>query len=255
MPFDNSKEGVASNWYDQMWGSGRLVHPYAEFIGSLLGLSLLGSPRSERGVASYGHAQAEYAVITFNYDRVLESLCENASQFLGKGGPVAFRSAECTNPASFGGQPLLVKLHGDVKDRQIEIPTWSKGITDKRRPAWQLAYSILRDSTAIRFLGYSLPLGDSYFRYLMKAALADGRHTKEIDVICLDRDGTVRARYEEFVIYRNLRFHSTDLSDYLENVSTSRLAHRMRVEPEKDLYNPYQWLEDAHRNFLSDSPA
>lgn len=87
-PFAGS---LASNWYDQMWGRGSLVHPYGDFVGSLLGLGLRGSPRSPRVVDSFGHTQARYAVITFNYDRVLESLCENAADFFGESDAVAFR--------------------------------------------------------------------------------------------------------------------------------------------------------------------
>lgn len=253
-PFDGNP---ASNWYDQMWGRGNLVHPYCDFVGSLFGLSLQGSARTAhtaRSVHSYGHAQAQYAVMTFNYDRVLENLCENASEFFGKSDAVGFRSATEKTLVPFDLKPILVKLHGDVASDSVVPPTWSKGIDEVSLPLWRQAYQVLKEATCIRILGYSLPAGDSYFRFLLKAALADGRHTKEIDVVCLDPSGYVRTQYQDFLIYRKLRFFDVDVLDYLEMIRSYPGPEVRSRTPQNELQagltKPYGWLEDAHARFV-----
>ncbi len=244
-PFEGD---VASNWEQQMWGRGENIGGYREFVGSLFVPSLSGTPRSARGVESFGHSKARYAVITFNYDRVLETLCENATHFVDSG-KFAFRTGGDVSETPFAGIPALVKLHGDVKARNITPPTWNKGATGGELPAWKQAYAILSKASRIRFLGYSLPVGDSYFKYLLKSALTDGRFLKEIDVLCLDPGQSVEKRYREFINFPKLRFTSTEVQTYLSSVShasSSVLMARML----KDVQSPYRNLEQAHRDIF-----
>lgn len=165
-----------------------------------------------------------------------------------------FRNVKETTLPAYEKRPLLVKLHGDVASERVVAPTWSKGVDEAFLPFWREAYQILREATCVRFLGYSLPVGDSYFRFLVKAALADGRHTKEIDVVCLDPTGSVRMQYESFVVYNKMRFFDANVLKYLELVRTypgPDVRQRTRgPDPEHGIVKPYSWLEDAHKRFV-----
>jgi len=239
---------IASNWHGQMWGTGEQVHPYADFVGSLFGLGLKGSAISSRKIASYGTTGTQYAVITFNYDRVLENLCDNVSSFLGGENVLAFRAGNAVETTPYADKPSLIKLHGDVKARNVVPPTWSKGATASAVPVWRQAFAALREATRVRFLGYSLPGGDSYFKYLLKAAATSGHYLKEIDVVCLDPTGEVRSRYASLVVFPKLRFTSRNVLEYLAAI---RKHTRDTINSTDTLEaKPYDGLEKAHESFF-----
>ena len=249
-PFEGS---LASNWYAQMWGSGESINMYSEFVGSLFGLSLTGSPTSERSIEGLGHCKALYSVITFNYDRVLETLCEHVTQFFKGKSILAFRSGQDVLERPFTEVPSLTKLHGDSKAGDIVPPTWSKGATSEALPVWKQAFAVLQDATKLRFIGYSLPPGDLYFKYLLKATLARGQYLKEVDVVCLDPDGSVRKRYSEFFVFPKLRFASEDVIEYLRLIKEARGLTSIgggKLHYGNNTMRPYQWLEEAHEKFF-----
>ncbi len=235
-------------WPYAMWGNDDGAELYGRFVGSLLGLELSGHPVGGGAlrVEGYGRGTARYCVISFNYDRVLETLCENASTVLGQPGVVAFRTVGDGTPEVFSEQPLLVKLHGDAKARDVVPPTWSKGASENILPAWSRAFQALRQATRIRFVGYSLPTADEYFKYLVKAAFTSGIYRKEIDVVCLDPEGSVSRRYHEFFPTRLLRFTSLDVTTYLAHV---------RSYAEAAVTGPYTYgrLEESHMATLRDA--
>jgi len=241
---------TSTGWREAIWGSGMRAQSYGQFVGSLLGLSLLGTPDrpDARRVESYGHCEARYSVITFNYDRVLETLCDNASSFLGEETAVAFRVGAAIGDVAFAAQPSLIKIHGDIEAGSVVPPTWSKGASYPVLEAWTQAYAALSQADRIRFLGYSLPSGDEYFRYLMKAAFSSGRYRKEIDVMCLDPDGAVQTRYREFFTFPKLRFANEDLLLYFRQIEESRRAGL--GERNANPRYSFKWLETAHQNFF-----
>jgi hypothetical protein len=101
----------------------------------------------------------------------------------------------------------------------------------------------LENANHLRIIGYSLPLADSYVRYLLKTATLNAPNFKQIDVICLDPDGTVRSRYKEFIMHPNFRFVSAKTEEYL----TELLDISFRVHTG----NWYNKLEEAHESFFS----
>jgi hypothetical protein len=94
-------------------------------------------------------------------------------------------------------------LHGSVDDGEIVPPTWNKTLASKRiQQAWQLAHWLLSEANHVRVLGYSLPEGDNYIKYLFQVSAIKSSHLKSFDVLCLDPDGAVRARYDRFLTYQ-----------------------------------------------------
>jgi hypothetical protein len=83
-----------------------------------------------------------------------------------------------------------------------------------------LAAAMISQANEIRFLGYSLPSTDHYFKYLLTTAIAyaeDAYNLKRIDVICLDPDGQVEERYKALFDFPNFNFNNTLIEDYLNN--------------------------------------
>lgn len=241
---------VASNWWQQMWGSGPRIHPYGTFVGSLFNPILAGDARGGRTVVARGGGAATYSIITFNYDRLLETLSENAGQFLGM--PSAFPFSTAGNEGATEKRVPLVKLHGDAREGTIVPPTWSKSASADVLPAWKEAHELLREATCIRVLGYSLPPGDAYFKYLLKAAQAEGRvFRKQIDILCLDPDGAVEKRYRDLFVFPKLRFLSADVLSYLGKIAEGGHPPN-RLQQDGAGYRPYSYLEAAHEQFFRD---
>ncbi|MBI1279519.1 MAG: hypothetical protein GC179_15420 [Anaerolineaceae bacterium] len=153
----------------------------------------------------------EYSIITLNYDLVLEYIQKHL-QNLGS------TRQFCTNLQEFGkGKIYLSKLHGSVDKEDLIPPTWNKGLNPNILSAWQIAYKVLSEANYIRILGYSLPPTDTYIRYLLRAALIEAPHLKQIDVLCLDnKNNDVHRTYGEFINFKNYRFLSKNITDYLE---------------------------------------
>jgi hypothetical protein len=149
------------------------------------------------------------------------------------------------------GTPL-VKLHGttrpnDTAGSSIIPPTWSKGIDETIRTAWKCGLELLAQATQLRIMGYSLPVADSYIKYLFKASVLGSQELKKIDVICMDDESkSARARYDDFIRFKFMRFRNADITNYLDinmemNIN-SAAQHGDRFIADS--------LEQAHETFM-----
>ena len=158
----------------------------------------------------------EYAVITLNYDIMLESLANDLNNWFGK--EKAFRRQFEHRPEEGGFNGYLAKLHGSVDSGEIVPPTWNKHLVKGDiLKAWQIAHWLLASANHVRVIGYSLPDADNYIKYLLRAAVVHNPHLKTFDVLCLDLDGSVRKRYDEFIHFPNHRFLSMSVERYLQH--------------------------------------
>jgi hypothetical protein len=167
----------------------------------------------------------EYAVITLNYDLVLESLAGDLNDWVLKKDDLLakrhsrrhFRRDFKSRPDEGGFNGYLAKLHGSIDTADLVPPTWNKRLAKGNiLKAWQIAHWLLENANHVRIIGYSLPEADSYIKYLLRAAIVRNSHLKTFDVLCLDRDETVRKRYDDFVCFPNYRFRSGCVKNYLE---------------------------------------
>ena len=168
----------------------------------------------------------EYSVITLNYDLVLESLAGDLNDWvvkedavLAKSHPYRHFDRDHKQYPSPGGRfnGYLCKLHGSIDTGDIIPPTWNKRLAQGTLlKAWEIAHFLLQHANHVRIIGYSLPEADSYIKYLLRAASLNNLHLKTFDVLCLDRDETVRKRYDAFVCFPNYRFKSGCVKNYLE---------------------------------------
>jgi hypothetical protein len=194
---------------------------------------------------------SQYALISLNYDLVLERALNVLS-----GIPFAQREGIGHSQLDFQregtgfreSQVALAKLHGSV-DSNIVPPTWNKMIQEEVGKAWHLAYTALSDATQIRIIGYSLPIMDSYVRYLFKAAILRSQHLKHIDIICLD-DGGVRDRYCSFVSFPSARFiGDKGVGEYFEALGRAQEAQESTLIPPA-LKLSFPDLDDLHKKFF-----
>ena len=164
---------------------------------------------------------AEYSIITLNYDMVLE----NSAQYVNDhmlGLKLEFSRPSHPNKATF---PFLVKLHGSIDSGEIIPPTWNKTVNDTIKQEWEYAFRLLESANHIRFIGYSLPITDTYVRYLFKTSILRTENLKSINVYCLDTDGITEDRYRTFIKLppTKYRFMNADALDYLKSVGGSNL--------------------------------
>jgi hypothetical protein len=154
---------------------------------------------------------AEYSVITLNYDLVLENIASFLSGF-ARGKPIKFSMGSGDN-----NDPVIAHLHGSVENQNIIPPTWQKNVDKTIEDDWRVAYEKLGSANHIRIIGYSLPITDSYIRYLLKASILKNNDLKSINVICLDKWGTIEKRYNEFIELppEKYQFSNLNVTDYL----------------------------------------
>ncbi len=189
-----------------------------------------------------------YSVITLNYDLIPENICHFINVNYDVDEDISF--VPKPDGKINGGQngPVLAKLHGSV-DATIIPPTWNKSVDEKISDVWRLAHEALVDANHIRIIGYSLPIADTYVKYLLKTAAIDALplNLKSIDVICRDPDESVRDRYRKLVRFRDWRFVDADVEDYLsmnlQKYSTSQDIQELRLD----------MLEEAHKEFMREN--
>ena len=158
------------------------------------------------------------AVVTFNYDTVLEE-----SLLASSIGP-DYGFGEFVWPKVTSSIPVL-KLHGSVNFKEksngeVEVvdfellhettsayydggtpllvpPTWNKGaLTSIIQTIWQEAARRLRNAARIIFIGYSLSETDLSFRYLLANSFLANQRLPE--VLVFDPDPVTRRRYSGF---------------------------------------------------------
>lgn len=188
----------------------RLWRHYLNFVASIFQVSVAAA---EGAIPSYQISTPRYDVITLNYDAVLE-LCANKITQLYPSVKIGFQRPGSAAGLDYDGLPILAKIHGSV-DSGIVPPTWAKRMNTGELADWKAAFALLSKANHIRFLGYSLPQNDSYIRYLFKVAGTEFKHLKRIDVITLDREGETQKRYRELITFKNHRFQSLDLGDFM----------------------------------------
>jgi hypothetical protein len=192
--------------------SGDPLHArYCAFVALLFGLNKA-SRGGDRWVLNRGEPKAHYSVVSLNYDVVLENALHHIQNSVALPKPIAFHDPKDQNREASG--VLLAKLHGSVKGT-IVPPTWNKKIHSKILPAWREAFLAVSKANELRFIGYSLPETDSYFRYFLKAAISQSFNLQRVDVLCA---GNVQGRYQELFEQNRLRFNSGRTEGYLENL-------------------------------------
>ncbi len=255
VPFKNWQ--LTGDWHAYLFGHPRTPYQLiATFVANLLNLMVREIDSSSPVPRERFRAQRRdsdmccYALITVNYDLVIEPVVEyiKTNFELRPNRPIHFVGAESVEKEAWN-QPAMVKLHGSIETTRIVPPTWSKGVHPEVLPAWQSAHRLLRDATQIRILGYSLPMADAYVKYLFKAAVSESPRLKALDVICLDPDGSVRKRYEAFIKFRDFRFQSARLEEYFSGLMEEIGGrHQKRDDPVE-----FRHLETVHNAFMKRS--
>ncbi len=199
--------GVTNKWPFYMW-----------FFSNIFYLNFQFHVEDNQILATRMEApETRYSIITLNYDMVVEK----ARDFLNQHYLIKDRITLNEHSDIYDENWLatnFTKLHGSV-DSTIVPPTWSKGNSKEISSAWELAYKLLRDANQIRIIGYSLPTTDTYVKYLLKSAVLGSEHLRKIDVYCLDDDKhTVESRYDDFIIYKNYKYHNKSVEQYLDRV-------------------------------------
>lgn len=215
-PYSDSPQGMPGNWYDFIFGRGGEYTELCYLIGHLLRVKFEEKEGDSAGSRVF-HAtmdesvNARYSVLSLNYDRVFENVESYLSTQYVKDERLGF------NKSSYDpswNKAHLMKLHGCVESGEIVPPTWAKGTHPNIVPVWKNAFHILKESNHIRFVGYSLPTSDSYLKYLLKSAIVDSKHLKSIDVICMDRGGDVKHRFDEFFEFNYYKFKDSNVLEY-----------------------------------------
>jgi hypothetical protein len=190
----------------------------------------------------------KYSVLSLNYDMVLENAASSINKLYLSEDDIQF---EKDFYDSEWNSSHLAKLHGCLSNEEIVPPTWAKGTHQSIIPIWKNAFKLLGDANHIRFLGYSLPVADSYIKYLLKAAVINTPHLKSLDVICLDNDGLTKSRYDEFFQFTNYRFKNGSITDYfLALKKQTNLAIRNN---RNDNFVRASSLEQTHDIFMSNT--
>lgn len=210
--------GRASNWYQNVFNRGKSAELLGLFITSILGVAF-NTDRSlgPTQMISETERKTRYSIISLNYDMVIENYADFLSKSFGMpGGYQNFLETDGYDPT--WEKCNLAKLHGSVHTGDIVPPTWAKGNHPSIVKTWKIANSILKDSNHIRFIGYSLPVADSYLKYLLKSAVIDTPNLKSLDVICMDGDGSVQNRYQDFFALNDFRFKNSSITELAQAI-------------------------------------
>ena len=231
-----------SDWQGYPFGGGSSDwNGYGNFALALLNLRLE-RDSLDTTVLVDESSRTRYAVVSLNYDLVLENACGYMGKhYVTPKGAWGFRVLAGKRLDGVG-RAVLAKLHGSIEDGMIVPPTWSKDTTPAFTDAWQEALKALSEAQEIRIIGYSLPVSDSHIRYLLKAAAIRNPDLRRVDVLCLD-DPTeqVSKRYAEFVNLTDFKFKHGSVKDYL-TILTARLSQGVQA--------PSDHLEATHAHFF-----
>jgi len=196
---------------------------------------------------------SNYAVITFNYDTVIEKIIE---RIISNTYPTNTNSNltiidKYKNRVNFfkdQGIFTLAKLHGTASEpSSITPPTSRKLDSEKMTPVWRLSYNLIAEANHIRIIGYSMPKSDNHFRFLLAAGLSKSKNLKSIDIICLDENGDVRQRFASVINHKH-RFVNGDVAEYLavlEEKSKNQHTADSRIRECK-----FEHLEQAHTEYI-----
>ncbi|TVQ40005.1 MAG: hypothetical protein EA384_05390 [Spirochaetaceae bacterium] len=247
---------VEEEWVSHPFGRHRRINLYGVFVASLLSLRLAqrAHPAGRREaetefVAERQQPRARYALLTTNYDLVLERFAAAIHEYYHGARETRLMRPVLDEDADDDNGPTvvpLVKLHGSV-DGDILLPaTWARSTHRKAAQIWERGLALLSQSNHIRIIGHGLGAGDAHMRYLIKAAVLAAPHVKTIDVICLDPDGGVKRRYRSFFTFRNFRFVNADVLSYLKFIND---WYARRSSDPNTLSTAL--LEEAHEEFMT----
>jgi len=252
-------------WTDCCFGEDKKINLYGKFLSNLLQIKLCRVQDKRHPDFINYHSKlcdtpkdADYGVVTLNYDLVLENIVDFINMHYElKGSPVGLRLS--LGKITSDNQFLVSKLHGSV-DREVIPPTWNKSSanTNLIRISWRVAYEMLVSANQIRIIGYSLPVSDSYIKYLLSVALKNSQHLRMIDVITLDSDKHTEERYNKLFTYPKFRFKNANFLNFLESAYKGDEI-KTTVTTKKDLMHEYSIsefhmhssiLEKAHDEFM-----
>ena len=204
-------------------------------------------------------------VVTFNYDRVLESLADLAeARYFGARGWVVGSDFDSTF-VRLAQLSLVLKLHGSVDWRRVrddrgvrferapadfalgcpagEIAIATPGLTKQSTtaelaPVWRRAESALEAADAVVFIGYRFPPSDAESRERLLAALASSKqpHVELHVVLGPTRDGDL-ARMEGLL-------SATARASGRNHLGATERHHGTRRDPSYGLTLHPLWAED-----------
>lgn len=258
---DKYPDTLPGNYWDYMFGKDEKFKIYGFFLANILNLHVKEDGFKAGGkfvrtlnLSRITNPEAIYSIITLNYDMIFENIIQFTTENYKMEDDISF-----INPIN---QPFnqdynkevknvcLAKLHGSINPLTVVPPTWNKGSGKKLLTVWHLAHNLLREANHIRILGYSLPTSDSYVQYLLKSAVLKAPHLKFIDVICLDPNGSVRERYDNFIKFNYYRFKNSDILDYHQNNFQNHSKAYFNISTN---HFKFDRLEEAHRSFMKDA--
>jgi len=242
---ENIERTFPGNWYDFIFGDKDHHRNILAFVANIFQLEFSENPATTRlqGFKSIVvPSDIKYSIVSMNYDALLETALTSFNR--------DFHSNHAFTKLDFNidwSNPMLYKLHGDIENNTIIPPTWAKNIDKQMLTIWKNAFNLIKSSTQIRILGYSLPISDTYFQYFLKAAISNNPYLKCIDVVCKDANGSVKSRYKDHFSFRDFRFQTGDLADYCKplwaNVHPGHFARNAHI-----LCNA---LESIHMAFMA----
>lgn len=233
-----------SNWYQFVFGRDTRWNQYGCFLANLINLRIGKSDNDSFDIASVPGPLASYSIITLNYDMILE---------------MAYDFIRSRNFIPISNEPVsklqINKLHGSVKGRVIIPPTYNKSSVHQVKEVWKSAKKLLQQANYLRIMGYSLPESDNHVRYLLKSSIEDADNLRKIDVICRDKSGEVKQRYDDFFEPGPYSFVQGHVEDYLARLFQLQLMDFMRtkkINPTDTLIRyGYNSLERAHGEFMA----
>lgn len=264
----NNNTAWPRQWEKALFGQKGGLSEYTYFVGCLFSLKFILTQLTNEGNYSTGPivfqvkpGEHSYSVVTLNYDTILESASRYMNDTFGytEIGDRVFESKKidfCRNEEDVEQAPALAKLHGCVDAKSVVPPTWNKSLHKGINREWKLAYEVLKRANHIRILGYSLPVADTYVKYLLKSAIIETKNLKSLHVICLDDEkGSVKARYSAFIDYPNYKFVNANVATYLSNIRNS-VRKSYPATKSCDGFDRLQMsldgvLEEAHSDFVS----
>lgn len=245
---------LPSNWNNFVFGNNRLHNDYGFFTASLHNFYIRSYlTRGNFGITPIFEVEIndkhdyDYSIITLNYDTVFENFLDYLKREYKSSIDFNFYT-ENNNDNKY---PFLIKLHGNVSTNKIIPPTWNKILFDEDiKKSWTYAHKLIEEANQIRILGYSLPVTDSYIKYLFKSAVINSNHLKAIDVICLDNPSQeVKKRYDDFIVFNKYRFKSANITTYLSEIKTAS-QNLIKVSDIESSVN-FNKLETAHNSFMN----
>ncbi|MBL7075112.1 SIR2 family protein [candidate division KSB1 bacterium] len=252
------KNPLIGNWNEHIFGDKPIANYYGYFVSSLLNAQTTrrivednyGNKSPIYKLSKDSNHQAKYSVITLNYDLVIENYCNFLNQNLEFCNDIKFIKPYNNFNVESSKFPVIAKLHGSIDTGKIIPPTWNKLLNKREiKDAWKAAHKLLIKANHIRIIGYSLPTTDSYVRYLFKSAIIYSLHLKNIDVICLDHNGEIKKRYDEFIQFKNYRFIPEDTLNYLKQ--NFELNESFERPDSKTMKGSFNRLEQAHNSFMT----